>query len=104
NTSLRPIAGAGLSGNQGPSKSGLRAVVAFDDNEVGGRMRQPPFDILLVFRRAIAGERSGVVREFDHDIARAALAFDAFELAAPNDKAAAKFLEDASVGRRIRLV
>src|ERR1700761_1245764 len=67
-------------------------------------MRRPAFDIFLVFRRVITGERGGVVREFDHDVARAALAFDALELAAADDEAPAEFLEDRGIGQRIVLV
>jgi hypothetical protein len=42
--------------------SGLRAVVALDDHDVGDRMRLPPFDILLIFRRPVASHRGYVIR------------------------------------------
>src|SRR5580698_7214419 len=67
-------------------------------------MRQPYLDVLLIFRRAVAGERGGVVREFDHYIARARGALRALVFAGANYKAAAEFLEDRAIGRGIGLV
>src|SRR6266851_1238067 len=82
----------------------LRAVIAFDDDEVGVRMRLPDLDVFLVFRRAIAGQRRLVVGEFDHDVTRAAFAFDGGEFAGTHHEAPAEFLEDGRVGRRVSLV
>src|SRR6201987_461346 len=101
------LAGAHRSGNRGAGsatahpplegggrQSRLRAVIAFDDDELGRRMLRSPLDVLLIFSRAIAGHRRLIVGEFDHDIACAALALDALELAAAYDKAPAELLED----------
>src|SRR5215510_999935 len=82
----------------------LRPIVALDDDEVGDRVPLPHLDVLLVFGRAVAGERSRVVRKLDHDIARAAGAFRALELATAHQEAAPEFLEDCGVGRHVGLV
>src|ERR1700688_1444569 len=84
--------------------SRLRAVVAFDNDDIGGGMWQPYFEVLLIFRRAVAGERCGVVEKFDHHIARARRALRALELARAYDEAPAKFLEDRGIGGGIGLV
>src|SRR6516162_7824318 len=98
----RPIAGAGHSGNRRglrtrPRGSGLRAVIALDDNQVGDGMRLPDLDVLLVFRRAITGECRVIVGKFDHDVARTALAFHAREPAAAHDVAPTETLEDCGI-------
>src|SRR5215467_15191953 len=41
----------------------LRAVVAFDDDEIAHRVRQPQRPRALIFRRAVAGERGRIVRK-----------------------------------------
>src|SRR6266436_2844774 len=65
--------------------SGLRPVIAFDDDEIGDRVRLPDLDIRLIFRRAIAGQRGVVIAKFDHHVARAAFAFHTGEPAATHD-------------------
>jgi hypothetical protein len=50
-------------------KSGLRAVITLDDDKIDDRMRLTHFHIGLVFRRIVAGERRGIIRELDHDVA-----------------------------------
>src|ERR1700759_34929 len=67
-------------------------------------MRLPHLDVGLVFRRVVAGERRRIVRKFDHDIAGAAVALGALELAATHHEAAAELLEDGGVGQCIGLV
>src|SRR4051812_9275727 len=67
-------------------------------------MRLPALDVFLVFRRVVAGQRGLIVGEFDHYVARAALALQTFELAAAYHEAPAEFLEDGGVMRRIGLV
>src|ERR1700754_2627228 len=84
--------------------SGLRAVIALDDDEIGNRMRLPDLDIGLVFRRIVAGERGCIVWKFDHDVTRSALPFDSSELTAAHDIARAEFLEDRRVCSRVGLV
>src|ERR1700743_3812067 len=84
--------------------SRLRTVIALDDNEIGDRMRLPALDVLLIFRRLEAGRRRRIVRKFDHDVARAALAFWSLELAAANHEPPAELLEDGRVVGRIVLV
>src|SRR5579862_698196 len=82
----------------------LRAVIALDDENVGGRMRQPPLDVLLIFRRAVAGERGGIVGKFDDHVARTRGAFGRLELSGTDDELSAEFLEDRGVGRGVGLV
>src|SRR5258708_21744086 len=67
-------------------------------------MRLPYLDIFLVFRGAIAGQCRLVVGEFDHDVARAAFAFDGGEFAGTHHEAPTEFLEDGRVGQSIGLV
>ena len=64
---------------------------------------QAHFDVFLIFRRAIAGERGGVVGKLDDNIARAAIAFHSFEFAAAYQIAAPEFIEDPGIGRCVRL-
>src|SRR5262245_43351031 len=82
----------------------LRPIVALDDDEIGDGVPLPHLDVLLVFGRAVAGERSRVVRKLDHDIARAAGAFRTLEVATAHQEAAPEFLEDCGVGRHVGLV
>src|SRR5262249_51191959 len=84
--------------------SRLRAVIALDNDKVGDRVRLPHSDIGLVFGRAIAGHRGLVIGKFDHDVARAAAAFDALEFSTTHNKAAAEFAEDRRIGGGVRLV
>ena len=82
----------------------LRAVVAFNNDEVGDRVRLAHFDVGLVFGRTIAGDRGLIIGKFDRHVARTAPAFDAFELAGAHDKAAAIFAKDGGIGSGVRLV
>ena len=66
-------------------------------------MLQARLDAFLIFRRAIAGERGGIVGKLDDDVAGAAIAFRSFELAATYQIASAKFFEDRGIGRCVRL-
>src|SRR6202050_632959 len=81
----------------------LRTVIALDDDEVDRAVWLPHLDVGLIFQRTIAGERRGVVGEFDHDVARTGGTFHTVEFAAANHVAAAECLEDRGVGRRIGL-
>ena len=47
--------------NRPPQTLRLRPVIAFDDNEIGNCMGLPHLDVLLVFRRPVAGQRGVVV-------------------------------------------
>src|SRR3954469_25270589 len=82
------IAGEQLEAKQPPQQNlcWLRAVVAFDHDDVGSGLAFPHFDRLGVFRRTVASERGIVIFELDHDVALAALAFDALVFAAPDDE------------------
>ena len=44
----------------------------------GDCVRRPHFDVCLVFRRAIARERGGIIGEFNDDVARAGSTFRDF--------------------------
>src|SRR5579871_4689565 len=99
------LAGAASSGNRElAGLLGLRAVIALDDDQIRHRVRLAHLDVGLVFRRVVAGERGRIVGKFDDDVARAAVAFDAGEGAAPNHITRAEFLEDRRIGERVRLV
>jgi hypothetical protein len=39
----------------------LRAVIALEDDQIDCGVRQPHLDVFLIFGRAIAGERRGLV-------------------------------------------
>src|SRR6185295_11427621 len=82
----------------------LRAVVAFDHDDVAGRMRRAQLDRRLIFRGIVAGERRLVVPELEHDVARADLALGIFELAATHQELRAVFLERYGVRRDVVLV
>src|ERR1700733_4293603 len=86
------------------ASSRLRPVIAFDDEQIDDRVGLPHLDVGLIFRRAIAGQRRGIVGEFDDNIARPGGALRSFELAAADHEAAAEFLEDAGIGCGVRLV
>ena len=61
-------------------------------------------DIRLIFGRAIAGDRCGIIGKFNHDVARPTGAFGGFELARANQKTSAKFLEDCGIRGRLGFV
>src|SRR5205807_5935675 len=82
----------------------LRAVTAFDDEEIGGRMRPPQSNELLVFGRAAAGERSGMILEFDHHVACAQAPFDCFRGPAAHDEARTMFSEYLTVRLNVGLI
>jgi hypothetical protein len=68
-----------------------------DYNQFGGGVRQPDFDVFLIFRRAIAGERGSIVGKLDGDVAGTGVTFCSVELAAV-------FFEYRGIGRCVRLV
>lgn len=82
----------------------LRTVVAFNNDNIGDSVRLSHLDIRLIFGRAIAGDRCGVIGKFNHDVARPAGAFGGFELARANQKTSAKFLEDCGIGSCVEFV
>src|SRR5436190_8704248 len=94
----------GYSDGQAKCQLGLRAVVALDDDNIGGRVRLTYLDVCLVFGRVVAGECGRVVGKPDHHVARTWLAFGRLELAGANDETAGEFLEDRRVVVRIGLV
>jgi hypothetical protein len=59
----------------------LDAVIALGNHEIALRMRQAQRFGPLVFGRAVAGERSGVVRKFAQNVAGTGAAF--YHLAGP---------------------
>src|SRR6188474_1433110 len=67
-------------------------------------MRQAPLDVLLIFGRAIAGERSRIIGKLDYDVARARHAFRRLELPTPHHETAAEFLKDRRVVRNVGLI
>jgi hypothetical protein len=68
----------------------LRTVVAFNNDDIGDGVRLSNLDIRLIFGRAIAGDRCGIIGKFNHDVARAAGAFGGFELAPADQKTSVK--------------
>src|SRR3954469_12988529 len=78
--------------------------MALDDDEIGYGVRLAHLDVGLVFRRVVTGDRGLVVREFNHDVAGAAGAFDGGELPPADGEAAPPFLEDRTVGDGVGLV
>src|SRR5215469_6269104 len=91
-------------GESQPRPSRLRAVVAFDHDDVDARRAHAQRLCGGVFRRMIAGERGGVILELDHHIAAAALALDHFGLPGARQKARPELAERLGVGRHIGLV
>jgi len=76
----------------------LWAVVAFDDDQLGDRMRLSHLDVGLVSGGIVAGERCVIVGEFDlTNVARAALPLNGAEFAAAHHKAPAEFLKMAAL-------
>src|SRR3954447_9040966 len=88
-----------------PERSGgLRAVIAFDHENLRDRVAVPLRLRGLVLRRVPAFERDLVGRKLDHDIARARFAFDGLERAAAHKKAPTEFGADRAVRRNVSLV
>src|SRR5438477_7217970 len=82
----------------------LRAVIALDDDHVAGRMRRAQRDGTLIFRRAVAGERSRIILELEHDVARTDRAFGILELAAADQEFRAVFAQRLGIRHHIGLV
>ena len=78
-----------------------RAWGVIDRGGASNLLASPRLDVFLIFRRAIPGERSGIVGKLDDDVAGAAIAFRSFELAVPDS--VPKFFEDRGIGRCVRL-
>src|SRR6185437_12539985 len=100
----RRIAAAGCSGNRPAHPSGLRAVKAFDDHEIGFGVRAADLDQAGIFRRIVTGERGLIVLEFKHHIARARRAFLGDEATAANQEFGAIFRKHRAILRDISLV
>jgi hypothetical protein len=67
-------------------------------------VRQAHLDVFLIFRRAIAGDRSSIVGKLDDDVAGAGVTFRNVDLAAAYQKAASVFFKYRGIGRCVRLV
>src|SRR6478752_4508867 len=87
-----------------PASGGLRAVIAFDDDEIALRMRAADRNQAGVFRRIVAGERGLVVLEFEHHVARPRRALSDLVRAAAHQELGAEFGEDRAVLRDVFLV
>src|SRR5690606_35876298 len=88
----------------GGKASGLRALVAADDDHVALGDRRADGERGLVFRRIPAVERGLIGGEFNDHVAGAAGALRVLEGAAAHDEAGAVFLEGRRVGRDVVLV
>jgi hypothetical protein len=82
----------------------LRTIIAFDDHDIGDRVRLPHLDVLLILGRPITGERTRIVGKLDNHMARSAFPFYALELPRAHDEAPTVFAEDRRIGGRLRLV
>jgi hypothetical protein len=90
---------------QGPDSIEVRAVVAFDDDEVAGTRRLSQLDGGLVLGRFVAGFGLCVALELDDDMpARGELAFRRDGLAVAHEEARTVLLERHGVGGDIVLV
>ncbi len=72
----------------------LRAVVAFDDDEVGDQMPVSNLLVSLVLRRLIARERRRIVGKLNHNMQRTRGAFRNRKFLGADQIASAEFLED----------
>src|SRR5208282_1092615 len=66
--------------------------------------RLPHLDVRLIFRRAIAGQRGGIIGEFDHYVARARRTFRGFVFAGAHHEPSAVFAKNGGIGSRIGFV
>src|SRR5580692_8733338 len=82
----------------------LRAVIAFDNDNVADARGVPQDDGATIFLRLVAGERGRVILEFEHDMARVQGAAPHLAASGADEKAGAEFGEGDRIGREIGFV
>src|SRR5690242_12210164 len=103
-TATRPDRPPFLLWTEPPGSGRLRALVTFDDDQVGCRDRRPQLDRFLVFGRFPAIDRRLVAGKLDYRIAASARPLDGFGAAGPHQEAGAELAQWPGVGRDVGLV